>query len=494
MVGMDARYHFRRLRSRRLCLAPALAVALASCGGDENPPRDAGVADADAARSRSKSGSSSSFDASLYPGYAAHTVRAGETLWDIARTYGVGVDEILAANSMTRGDVRRLRLGAELRIPGAFETLDVETAADRKRARESLPPPADGVRHFVEPGETVWEIARIYDVPADDIMERNELGDSDARALHVGQPLVIPGVDEQHAEKARTAADQEKKGLEHMLAEGETVWDLARAYGVAVAEIMAANGLSSEDVVRLRDGRTLFVPGVERKKDGGIVRRELPSHRRAERVAERLGLGTRRAASMLLTGRVERKWIRAAGGESLPGTLRWPVTNGWFVRGYGSGRAGYHLAVDIAGEIGWNVRAAAEGIVGYSGDGVKGYGNIVMVIHPGGWITIYAHNSVNFVAAGQKVRRGQILAELGSTGISRGPHVHFELVFERQNCDPAVLFRPGIRHRSGKLTPLAQKSWTDPRRRPRAVECKPRRRYPKSASVAQETAEPPHAE
>ncbi|MEZ4287710.1 MAG: M23 family metallopeptidase [Polyangiales bacterium] len=77
------------------------------------------------------------------------------------------------------------------------------------------------------------------------------------------------------------------------------------------------------------------------------------------------------------------------------------------------------------GKIGWNVRAAAPGIVGYAGDGIRGYGNTVLVIHPGGWVTMYAHNSVNFVVAGQRVDKGSILAEVGSTGISRGPHVHF---------------------------------------------------------------------
>ncbi|MBK8592341.1 MAG: M23 family metallopeptidase, partial [Sandaracinaceae bacterium] len=132
--------------------------------------------------------------------------------------------------------------------------------------------------------------------------------------------------------------------------------------------------------------------------------------------------------------------------DRFAGTLRWPVTNGRFVRGYGSGEQGYHLAVDIAGDIGWNVRAAAPGLVGYSGDGIRGYGNIVLVIHQGGWVTLYAHNSVNFVVAGERVRAGGVLAEVGSTGISRGPHVHFEFMYAGQNCDPAELFRPGLRY------------------------------------------------
>lgn len=171
----------------------------------------------------------------------------------------------------------------------------------------------------------------------------------------------------------------------------------------------------------------------------------------------------------------------------MPGHLRWPVTNGWFVRGFGSGEGGYHLAVDIMGRIGWNVRAAAPGIVGYAGNEVPGFGNIVLLIHPGGWVTLYAHNSANSVVAGQMVPRGGIIGEVGSTGISRGPHVHFELIYDGKNCDPAVLFRPGIRHRDGHLTPLARADWIRPADRPERVRCHPRRRHPRSRWVVHES-------
>jgi len=193
---------------------------------------------------------------------------------------------------------------------------------------------------------------------------------------------------------------------------------------------------------------------------------------------------------MLLHGQVEERWVRAAGGHAgrFPGTLRWPVTNGRFVRGFGAGEGGYHQAVDIAGDIGWNVRAAAPGIVGYSGDEIRGYGNVVLVVHPGGWVTMYAHNSVNFVVAGERVPAGAVLAELGSTGISRGPHVHFEFMYDRKNCDPATLFRPGVRHRS-RLAQIPTRTWSQPGDRPREVQCQARRRHPRSRWVIHESAE-----
>jgi murein DD-endopeptidase MepM/ murein hydrolase activator NlpD len=139
------------------------------------------------------------------------------------------------------------------------------------------------------------------------------------------------------------------------------------------------------------------------------------------------------------------------------------------------------------------VRSAAPGIVAYSGNEVRGYGNMVIVVHPGGWVTTYAHNSVNFVVAGQRVPTGGILAELGSTGISRGPHVHFEFIYKGQLCDPELLFRPGVRHRSGRIESLRYVTWTDADERPGSVRCAARRHHPRSRWVENETPddEPP---
>jgi len=95
----------------------------------------------------------------------------------------------------------------------------------------------------------------------------------------------------------------------------------------------------------------------------------------AKQRADRLGLGDRRAASALLTG-----------------SLLWPVRQGYYGRGYGSGEGGYHLAIDIDGERGSDVFAAAPGIVGYVGKELRGYGNVVLIVHPGGYVTLYGHN------------------------------------------------------------------------------------------------------
>jgi murein DD-endopeptidase MepM/ murein hydrolase activator NlpD len=231
----------------------------------------------------------------------------------------------------------------------------------------------------------------------------------------------------------------------------------------------------------MRFGRTALLVLIAALAAGAKASPDAPksahaSRQRAHARAERLGLGTRAAANALLRGQPEARWIAAAGGakDRLPGTLRWPVTKGWFVRGFGSGDDGHHLAVDIAGNTGWNVRAAADGIVGYADDGVKGYGNLIMIVHTGGLVTLYGHNSKLEVVAGQLVARGDVIAEVGSTGVSRGPHVHFEAMYGGEMCDPLPLFRPGVRHRDGHTSPLPRAVWRRAGKRPAAVICRAR--------------------
>lgn len=454
---------------RRLLVALPLLLA---CGSQEPPPEPA-----------VERAPSTPDEAPAPEPFVEHELIEGQTLWDLSRAYGVPVEAILEANGLSPRQVRRLSKGRVLRIPGARERVEVRRAAPTPV--EDLPPLEDGAYHVLAEGETLWDVARTYDKSVDELMARNELSDDDVRLLRPGRALVIPGIDASQVRHPEPTT--RSRGLRHTVARGETIWDLARAFRVSVSALMAANGLTPETAARLREGQRLWIPGATASSRPERAPVLSARQRRALRRAERLGLGTRRVAQRLLHGHVERRWVRHAGPRwrRLPGTLRWPVTNGRFVRGFGSGEGAYHLAVDIAGDMGWNVRAAARGIVAYSGDEVPGFGNMVLLVHEGGWVTLYAHNSVNFVVAGEQVPAGAVLAELGSTGISRGPHVHFELIYDGKNCDPATLFRPGVRHAS-RLARIPRQRWTDPDEPPDGLQCFRRRRHPRSRWVVNE--------
>jgi murein DD-endopeptidase MepM/ murein hydrolase activator NlpD len=95
-----------------------------------------------------------------------------------------------------------------------------------------------------------------------------------------------------------------------------------------------------------------------------------------------------------------------------------------------------HEGVDIPSKVGSNIVAASDGIVVYSGSEIGGYGNITVVAHKNGFFTVYAHAKVNYTKEGQRVYRGQVIAQVGMTGRSSGPHLHFEIRKNGESIDP----------------------------------------------------------
>ena len=123
-----------------------------------------------------------------------------------------------------------------------------------------------------------------------------------------------------------------------------------------------------------------------------------------------------------------------------------PVAHGYLVSGYGtrtdpiSGRQAVHLGVDFDVPLGSDVLAVAEGVVTYS-DSRSGYGNTIEIDHGNGYMTRYAHNSRNVAEVGTRVRVGQVVAKVGSSGRSTGPHCHFEVWLNGRPVNPMAYVR-----------------------------------------------------
>jgi len=154
----------------------------------------------------------------------------------------------------------------------------------------------------------------------------------------------------------------------------------------------------------------------------------------AERAA-RLGLGTHTTVVHLFVGPAPADWVREAGGSEPPRVLGWPLSGGHWLRGYG-GRGGQHRGIDVANEEGAPILAAAEGLVGYVGDELSGYGKVVVLLHSGGWVTVYGHSSELIARPGQRVARGEVIARVGHTGNAGGDHLHFELRRDGHKVNP----------------------------------------------------------
>ncbi len=113
----------------------------------------------------------------------------------------------------------------------------------------------------------------------------------------------------------------------------------------------------------------------------------------------------------------------------------WPVISGVVSSPYGMRAGVMHEGVDIAAPAGTPVRAADNGRVIFAGR-LHGYGNVVIVQHSGGYVTVYGHNERNLVRDGQAVTRGQQIAQLGATGRASGPNLHFEVRYNNHPQNP----------------------------------------------------------
>ena len=199
-------------------------------------------------------------------------------------------------------------------------------------------------------------------------------------------------------------------GVVHVVRPGENVYRISRYYGVSVNDVMDANRIG--DVTEIPIGHRLRIPRARRPvavKSLAVVAPPIP--RRS---------GTREQARR----------------ESNLG-FTWPVA------GKVSSRFGWrgrkrHEGIDIPAKKGTVIRAAEAGRVIHSGGGLGAYGRVVIVKHAGRYSTVYAHNRKNRVKKGQFVERGQVIAEVGTSGNASGPHVHFEVRRDRRAEDPLV--------------------------------------------------------
>jgi murein DD-endopeptidase MepM/ murein hydrolase activator NlpD len=123
-------------------------------------------------------------------------------------------------------------------------------------------------------------------------------------------------------------------------------------------------------------------------------------------------------------------------------TFLWPV-RGRVLQGYGAGPGGTHNdGINIGAPRGAAVQAADGGVVAYSGNELRGYGNLILIKHANGWISAYAHCDLILVKTGQKVARGQVIARVGATGNVSEPQLHFELRRGKKSVDPNEYLAP----------------------------------------------------
>ena len=227
--------------------------------------------------------------------------------------------------------------------------------------------------YVVRDGDSLSQIAQMFGVSINTIIWSNDL--KNATAISPGQTLVILPV----------------SGVRYTVEKGDTISSIAKEFKGDAKEIAVFNGLEAGSSLAV--GTEVIIPGGEIKK--------------AQPVAQTTSRVVRNVGGPVYAGYY---------AHPLPGAIR---TQG--IHGYN--------AVDLAAPIGTPITAAASGavIISRSGGWNSGYGNYVVISHANGTQTLYAHTSSNIVGVGQNVVQGQVIGYVGSTGLSTGPHLHFEV-------------------------------------------------------------------
>lgn len=214
-------------------------------------------------------------------------------------------------------------------------------------------------------------------------------------------------------------------GIYHHVEKGQTLQGLSTAYDVPLKEIIKVNRF--KEPVTLKKGDAVFIPGASREKMISVTIEYKENLSPAPPAVDK----PRKAVTP------QNKYEKA---KTENGRFSWPL-NGKVISGFGMRNGEKHAGIDIKAEEGKPVKAADSGKVIYSGNGLNGYGNLIIIKHEGTFFTVYAHNKKNFVAEGSLVEKGEEIAQVGDTGRATTPHLHFEIRKNKVTVDP-ILYLP----------------------------------------------------
>lgn len=244
--------------------------------------------------------------------------------------------------------------------------------------------------HTVRQNETLYSISVKNKVSVNEIMHLNNMSSA---KVYPGQKLVVKG-------QGKSSSGTRTSSTYHTVKRGETLYQISNRYNVSVNNLKSYNNLNDNNI---SVGQRVYL------KDGMAAKHTSPPSRTTSP-----------------TLRSFRKPLKSIVVNSNYGTRVHPVTK----------KRTTHHGIDLKASMNTPVYAPYEGVVTYSG-WMNGYGKIVIIDHGGGYTTRYAHLNRWIVSKGTKVKKGQLIAKTGNTGLSTGPHLHYEIRKNGSSIDPA---------------------------------------------------------
>ena len=229
--------------------------------------------------------------------------------------------------------------------------------------------------------------------------------------------LLVASCSQKRAATERRPPRHEKKvvrkGVYHVVKRHQTLYRICKTYGVDINKVASLNGIT--DISKIDVGQRIFIPGAKRVLKVEIVLDDVAAEQ-VEMEAERAKAAYKKMDFI------------------------WPV-EGKCTKLFEDDERRRHQGVDISCSLGTPIKASNAGRVIYSGNTIKGYGNMVILRHSEEYVTVYAHNQVNLVEERDRVEKGQIIGKVGKTGRATGPHLHFEIRRNNKPVDPLLYLK-----------------------------------------------------
>ena len=251
----------------------------------------------------------------------------------------------------------------------------------------------------VQKGDTVKTIAERYAVPTRTIIQVNGL--SSPFSLKAGQTLTLYGP------------------RIHIVRQGEDVYQIASKHNVGLSAVARTNKMKAP--FRLKPGQQLILPASPVK-----ISKKPRVHSRERTVFRKSGMQEKKSLLQRLKQLSRYRKLR----------FKRPL-KGRLLSGFGPKSKGlYNDGMNIAGRPGAVIRASESGVIVYTGNAVKSYGNLILMKHKEGWITAYGHLSVFKVKKGDKISSGQVIGIIGDTGYVKSLQLHFEIRHKGKPVNP----------------------------------------------------------
>ena len=260
---------------------------------------------------------------------------------------------------------------------------------------------------MVKKGDTLYSISRKYNVPLREVIEANNL--RPPYALRIGQQLRMP------------------TAKYHIVNKGDTLYNISKRYNVDMSSLSRTNKLQVP--YSLKIGQKLLLPGE-------VVSKPKASHYVAN--TPKATSKWQKKQSFKNESSVKYSSSYSAPIKKRNSKFAWPV-NGKVISKFGVIAKGRNNdGINIKAPLGTTVKAADNGTIAYAGNELKGFGNLILIKHTGGWITAYAHNDRLTVKKGQKVNKGDKIATVGSSGGVSSPQLHFEVRAGKRAVNPLI--------------------------------------------------------